>query len=107
MQSKSSSRPPVEMKKKVMISVLFIFACAICISGVFFSVYSLLNRITFQVINAQVPGVLFGLAVLYLGIRYLISLNNLRKEVYKPTSRFSWDNFKKESRAKHKRQRIK
>lgn len=94
MQSKNNSYP-VETKKRVMIAVLFIVACAICASGVFFSVYSYVYQINFQIINTQVPGFIFGLAVLYLGIRYFVSLVNLRREVYKSTSRFSWNNFKK------------
>lgn len=100
MQSKNSA--PVETRKKVMISVLFVFACTICASGVFFSVYSYVNNVTFQVLNTQIPGLLFGLAVLYLGVRYFISLMNLRKEVYKPTSRFSWSNFRKKKQIKGK-----
>ncbi|HEX2986241.1 MAG TPA: hypothetical protein VHO71_05430 [Caproiciproducens sp.] len=95
MQFKSSGCP-VDSRKKVLIAVLFIFACAICASGVFFSVYSYVNQVNFQILNTKVPGIVFGLAVLYLGIRYLISLSDLKKEVYKPTSRFSWDHFKKE-----------
>ncbi len=100
MQSKNSY--PVDTKKKVLVSVLSVVALAICASGVFFSVYSLIYNISFQVLNTQVPGVIFGAAVLYLGIRYFLSLMNLRKEVYKPTSRFSWSNFKKDSSKKSK-----
>lgn len=101
MRSKNSS-PPVDTKKKVLISILFVVTLAICASGVFFSVYSLIYQISFQVLNTHVPGVIFGIAVLYLGIRYFLSLMNLRKEVYKSTSRFSWDNFKKKKSAKSK-----
>ncbi len=100
MQSKSSYA--VDPKKKVLISILFVVALAICASGVFFSVYSYVNQISFQVLNTQIPGIIFGIAVLYLGIRYFISLMNLRKEVFKPTSRFSWDNFKKTKHTKSK-----
>ncbi len=101
MQSKNNTLP-VDTKKKVLISILFVVAAAICLSGVFFSVYSYVNKISFPVLNTQVPGIIFGICVLYLGIRYFLSLMNLRKEVFKPTSRFSWDNFKKEKSKKIK-----
>lgn len=101
MQSKSGSYP-VDSRKKVLITILLIFALAICASGVFFTVYSYVNQINFTVINTQVSGIVFGLAVMYLGIRYTVSLADLRKELYKPTSRFSWDNFKKSKSKKIK-----
>jgi hypothetical protein len=97
MQSKNNSMP-VEPKKKIIIFILFVFAVAICISGAFFSVYSYINNISFKVINTQISGIIFGAAILYLGVRYFLSLMKLKNEVYKPTSRFSWDNFKKEKR---------
>lgn len=99
MQSKKSTFP-VDEKKKAIIVLLFIMAGAICASGAFFSVYSYINHITFQVINTQISGVIFGVVVFYLGIRYFLSLYNLKNELYKPTSRFSWDNFKKAKRSK-------
>jgi len=94
MQSKNNSMP-VDPKKKVIISLLFVVAAAICLSGAFFSVYSYFNNISFRVLNTQVSGIIFGVCILYLGVRYFISLMKLKDEVYKPTSRFSWSNFKK------------
>lgn len=99
MQSKSVGAP-IETKKKVIIAVLFLVACAVSVSGLFFCIYSYINHINFQVINTQVSGIVFGVCVLYLGIRNLISLRSLRDELYKSTSRFSWDNFKKKNRVK-------
>lgn len=90
--------PPVSTGKKAMIAVLFVTACAICASGIFFSVYSYVNNVHIQVLNAQLPGIVFGVAVLYLGVRYFTSLMTLKAELYKPTSRFSWDNFKKKKK---------
>lgn len=101
MQSKGNSCP-VDSKKKVLISILFVAALVICALGVFFSVYSYVNQINFKILNTQVSGIIFGLAVLYLGIRYTASLYDLKKELYKPTSRFSWDNFKKTKHGKVK-----
>ena len=101
MQSKTNEFP-VEPRKKIVIAVLFVFATAICVSGTAFSIYSFLNNISFQVLNTQIPGIAFGVVILFLGMRYLISLMKLKNEVYKPTSRFSWDNFKKKKRTQNK-----
>jgi branched-subunit amino acid permease len=99
MQSKTNSIP-VDTKKRIIIAVLFFVACTVTASGLFFSIFSYINNITFQVINTQVSGIVFGVCVLYLGIRNIISLRGLRDELYKSTSRFSWDNFKKKNKAK-------
>jgi hypothetical protein len=101
MQSKTSALP-VEPKKKIVIAVLFVFASMICVSGAVFSVYSGLNNISFQVMNTQISGIVFGAVILFLGVRYIMSLIKLKNEVYKPTSRFSWDNFKKTKHIKNK-----
>jgi len=94
MTQSKSAKMPVDSKKKVAIAVLSVVGGMLCASGVFFTVYSYINNISFQVINTQISGMIFGVAVIYLGARNLMSLANLKKELYKPTSRFSWENFK-------------
>ncbi len=92
---RSKSNVPVEFKKKIVIFILFVFAAAICVSGAALAAYSFLNNVSFQVLGSQIPGVIFGVVILFLGARYLMSLMKLKEEVFKPISRFSWDNFKK------------
>lgn len=101
MQSKNNGLP-VDSQKKAIITVLFIVSFAISVSGAFFCVYSIINQISFQVLNAKIPGFVFGIAVLYLGIRYTMKLFQLKSELYKPTSRFSWANFKRQKHTKDK-----
>ena len=60
----------------------------------FFTIFSLVNHISFKILNSSVPGALFGLLVLYLGIRYYFSVIKLKEEVFKASSKFSWSNFK-------------
>ena len=93
MQSRDSNMPVGGAKKAAMV-LLFVTAGAISVSGAFFCVYSLVNGISILVLGAQIPGVLFGTAVLYLGIRYFMKLLPLKQEVYRSTSRFSWANFR-------------
>lgn len=86
---------PMSGPKKVFLAGLFFLAAAICLSGAFFTVYSAIYGIQFPIFSVQIPGLLFGLAVLYLGIRYIISLFHLKNELANSDSRFSWANFKK------------
>lgn len=89
------SNMPISLAKKAAMALLFVTAGAISVSGAFFCVYSLVNGISILVLGAQIPGVLFGTAVLYLGIRYFMMLMPLKQEVFKSTSRFSWENFRR------------
>jgi hypothetical protein len=89
-----------EKHKVVIISILYGSAVIITLSGFYFSIFSLINHISFRVLNASVPGLIFGFLVIYLGLRYLFSVKALKTEVYKKSSRFSWSNFRKENRNK-------
>ncbi len=81
--------------KTVSIIVLFAFSIAITLVGASFSVYSLINNVSFRVISNNVHGAIFGLVIAFLGIRYFLSVMKLKKEVYKTESQFSWSNFKR------------
>lgn len=90
-----------ERYKLVIISSLYVATMIIMFLGIYFSVYSLINKISFLVLNAQVPGAVFGMLVFYFGLRYFFSVEKLKTEIYKNTSRFSWSNFKKVKSYKH------
>lgn len=84
-----------EKKKVVSIMILIIISIIIVISGTFFIIFSLVNNIYFTVLNSRIHGAFFGLVVIFLGVRYFLSVQKLKVEVYKNTSKFSWSNFKK------------
>ncbi len=88
--------PAVGREKMISIVTLYIVSILIILAGTFFSVFSFLNNISIPVLSSQIPGVVFGIVVLFLGVRYLFSVNKLKAEVFKSTSIFSWRNFKKE-----------
>ena len=92
---KSQSTVTVNDKRKVII-VNFLYAATIIIIflGIFFSIFSLVNHISFKVLNSSISGVVFGFLVLYIGIRYYFSIDKLKGELFKASSIFSWDNFK-------------
>lgn len=85
----------VDGTKVAPIAALFVTSILIIVSGVAFSIYSAVNGISFPVMNSQVHGAVFGVVIAFLGVRYLLSVQKLKAEVYKGTSVFSWSNFKK------------
>ena len=88
--------PAVGKEKMISIVTLYIVSILIILTGTLFGVFSLINNISIPVLSAQIPGAVFGGVVLFLGLRYLLSVNKLKAEVFKSTSTFSWHNFKKE-----------
>jgi len=85
-------------QKAIIINLLYATTIIIVLLGVSFIVYSMVNDVSFKVINSTVHGAVFGLVVAYLGARYFLSVTKLKAELYKTTSQFSWSNFKKEKK---------
>ena len=85
-------------QKAIIINLLYATTIIIVLLGVSFIVYSMINDVSFKVINSTVHGAVFGLVVAYLGARYFLSVTKLKAELYKTTSQFSWSNFKKEKK---------
>lgn len=99
MKTNKTERHPVtqDVHKIMIIRALFVLAVAITLSGVAFTVYSAFAQQTFRVLNAPLPGFLFGMIVIYFGVRSFLSVRKLREEVYKKNAHFSWSNFKKKA----------
>ncbi len=74
---------------------LFIMASLILVSGVVFSIYSLVAHVQFLVMTTEVPGIVFGLVISFLGFRYMVSVMRLKSELTTTDAKFSWSNFKK------------
>lgn len=88
----------VDSSKTTPIRALFITAALITAMGIGFMVFSVIANIQFPVMNVEVHGAVWGLIVMFLGVRFLFSVQRLKAEVYKSTSQFSWSNFKTEPR---------
>ena len=84
-----------DRRKVVTIGALYALSVVIMFSGIFFSILSMMEGISFTVLNAQMPGVVFGLLVTYLGLKNFLSVEKLKEEVYKDSSQFCWNNFRK------------
>lgn len=85
-----------DRRKIIIINSLSVATIIIMFSGLFFGAFSVMNDITFRILSSDIHGVIFGLLVFYLGIRYYFLVQKLKVEIYKSTSQFSWKNFKKE-----------
>ncbi len=89
-----SSAVGKDTKKVAAITFLFATTILIMISGIILCVLSFVNNLSFQVMGSPIHGAVFGGIVVFLGLRYFLSVGKLRAEVYKTTSRFSWSNFR-------------
>ena len=98
---KFETKPVVDRSKSTPITALFVTAVLIFIAGAAFSIYSAIENVHFSVMNASIHGSVWGMVMMYLGVRYLVSVRKLKAEVFKSTSQFSWSHFRKE----HPRQR--
>lgn len=82
--------------KVISVAVLFAISIIIMLSGATFSIYSYVNNVNLKVLSSSVPGLVFGLVITFLGVRYFLAVKKLKIEVFKKSSKFSWGNFKKQ-----------
>lgn len=83
------------MKKKNSILLLLVLNSLILFSGCIFIAYSIYFKITFKVINTNIPGAIIGLTVLYFSARYYKMIFKLKSEINVKGNNFSWANFKR------------
>jgi uncharacterized membrane protein len=92
---KLNSVMAITKSKLISINILFISTLIIIFLGIFFSIFSLVNNIHFEILNSSMSGAVLGLLVLYLGIKYYLSVTKLQEELFKSSSKFSVLNFKR------------
>jgi len=80
---------------KLYINMIWASSLVIMFLGIFFSIFSYINKIEFNVLNNSVSGIVFGVMVLYLGIKYYFSIESLKEDVAKNHLNFSLRNLKK------------
>ena len=93
---KNQPIPEVDRSKTTSITFLFGMAALIFLSGAAFTLYSVLADVQFPMLGSEVHGAVLGAILMFLGIRYLLSVRKLSTEVYRSSSRFSWENFRSE-----------
>ncbi len=94
-----TQHPQADKTRVAMILILYALSIIIILLGAAFSVFSVINHVQLAVMSSNMPGVVFGMVILFLGIRYFLSLSKLKDEVYK-SSGFSWSNFRKAKNSK-------
>ncbi len=90
-------RQPV--RKSIIMFLLYFGSLMILFLGMFFCAFSMLNHIWLKVWNTSVPGVVFGLLIVYLGTRYYFMVDEFKKKLYAKDNDFSWSNFRKRKRS--------
>lgn len=82
------------MKNVKLLAILYTFAISIIASGIAFSIYSFLVKNSFLVLRTQIPGTVFGLVFIFLGIRYFRSLQKFSRMIKDSNLEFSWQNIR-------------
>ena len=82
------------ISKTVPLAILAIINTLIITAGLLFSIESMKSNMRFTVLNTEVSPVIFGFAIVYLGIRYYLKLFRLVKRLSNPDVQFNWHNFK-------------
>jgi len=84
-----------DRKKAVVIGILFATSAVITLLGLAFCVLSTVNHWQFMVLQFEMPGVIFGVIIAFLGVRYFLSVTKLKTQVYRSEAHFSWSNFRR------------
>lgn len=96
-------RKPLGQDKKgkvATVAALLTGAVLIAGSGLWFAVYSIINDVSFKIMNTSIPGFVLALLVIYFGVRSILSVRKLSQVILKDSSHFSWSNFKRAKPAK-------
>lgn len=96
-------RKPLGSEKRgklAVVAALFTGAVLITGSGGWYMVYSIVNNVSFKILNTSIPGFVLAVLVMYFGIRSILSVNKISKEILRDSTFFSWSNFKRARPAK-------
>jgi hypothetical protein len=91
-------QPATHRKKVISILALTIISLLIVAVGLTFGIVSIFRDIHYSVLGSTVNGAVFGTVITFLGVRYFLSVQKLKKEVYKSSSQFTWENFKSDKK---------
>ena len=77
------------------VAVLWLFAVILTASGLGFTAFSLIRGTTVSMMGYSVSTAVFGAVAAFLGVRYLLSVGKLQREVEDSGGSFNWGNFKR------------
>ena len=81
-----------DKQSAVAFGVLLAVSSLITVFSMAFGVYALVHNVSFSVMSAQIPGVVFAAVGAFLGIRYCLASLKMGSAISGKT--FSWKNFK-------------
>lgn len=84
----------ITREKRVVLRILYSLALAIVLMGTGYTVYCLCQHVSLLVLNASMPGAVFGIVIAFLGIRYLFAVQKLSVSLRDPKNTFSWQNYR-------------
>lgn len=84
----------VRKEKTMAVAILYAGALLIIAAGAAFCAASQIYGFSFSILNSRIPGILFGAVIVFLGIRYFLSVHKLKAEIFGTDAGFSWSNFK-------------
>jgi hypothetical protein len=85
---------PKDNGKRLAVAALFLLSTLVILAGVGFGVYSFANHVSYAVLGSSIPGPVIAAVVVFLGVRYLLSVIKLNKRLAGFPGSFSWKNFK-------------
>jgi hypothetical protein len=80
--------------KKAAVAALFAVSSLIVLAGLAFGVYAWVYHVSYSIFSTDVPGVVFAAVVVFLGVRYFLSVIKMNKTLKGTKAAFSWNNFK-------------
>jgi hypothetical protein len=86
--------PNITKDKVISIRILYGISLLIIFFGATFSIHCFSQHISYTIMSYPISGGIFGIIVVFLGIRYFFSTRKLRDSVYQQSSSFSWGNFR-------------
>lgn len=86
------------------IMALFTMATLIFLAGAVFSVISVVWNVSIPVMGSQINGAVWGIVMMFLGVRYLLSVQKLKAEITRQSAQFSWSSFKSDKARQRQQQ---
>ncbi|MEZ0536681.1 hypothetical protein ACAG39_05445 [Caldicellulosiruptoraceae bacterium PP1] len=81
------------MSKRIAIATLYIFDLLIILSGFLYCIYNIQTKVKFHLFGTQVPGYIFGIVSIYIGIRNFKAVQKLNRQIISNNAKFSLRNF--------------
>jgi hypothetical protein len=82
--------------KRIALAALFSVSALIVALGLAFGVYSWVYHVNYAIMSLQVPGYVFAAVIVFLGVRYFLSVIKMRRRLMETSSGFKWGNFRPE-----------